>query len=445
METDQSWKQREGQLVAGKFRLIQYVGGSARAGVFVTERGPADKAAIKVIPADQTNADAQLARWKVAASLAHPHLLRLFEFGKCQLGDKPFLYLVTEFADENLSQVVPQRVLNSDEALPVLVAVGDVLEYLHGRRLIHGRLRPANIMAAGEQLKVSSDTICEISNCPAAAARDAYTAPEYGPGMTPAVDIWSLGVTLVEVLTQKLPVIDPTSDPAVPAVLPQPFFDVVRRSLRRDPKQRWTAGEIRTRLNSAAAESTPAKAPDAKAPEPKAEPMRSRPRYLVPVLAIAALVIVLLLLAFRHHPASPESAAPVSENVNTEPGPSTPSVPKPSPIVGPNPTPRPGNYDAGAGHVLSRVMPAVAPSAMRTISGHFRISVRANVDSSGNVTDAKFVTRGPSQYFARLSMDAAKKWKFAPPLVNGKPAPSEWVIQFRFSRTAINDSAEQSP
>jgi TonB family protein len=83
---------------------------------------------------------------------------------------------------------------------------------------------------------------------------------------------------------------------------------------------------------------------------------------------------------------------------------------------------------------------------MRTISGHFRITVRAIVDSDGNVSEAKFVSRGPSQYFARLSMDAAKQWKFAPAMVNGRPTPSQWLIQFGFSRTGINDSAEeQSP
>ena len=90
-----------------------------------------------------------------------------------------------------------------------------------------------------------------------------------------------------------------------------------------------------------------------------------------------------------------------------------------------------------------RVLPEAAPSAMRTITGHFRVSVRAKVDSSGNVTDTKFKTRGPSQYFARLSMEAAKNWKFTPPVVNGTPASSEWLINFKFSRAGIVDSAQQ--
>jgi serine/threonine protein kinase len=442
METDQNWKQREGQLVAGKFRLVQYIGGSDHAGVFLTERGPAEKAALKLIPADQINADAQLARCKVAASLSHPHLLRVFEFGKSQLENKPYVYVVSEFADENLSQVVPQRALNPEEALPVLTAVADVLEYLHARRLLHGRIKPANIMAVGEQLKISSDSICEISNCARSDKRDAYTAPEYGPGMTSAVDIWSLGMTLVGVLTQKLPPVDAASDPAIPPALPQPFFDVVRRSLRRDPKQRWTAEEIRKRLNSSSAMVPPS--PQTKAAEPEAQPMRSRPRYLVPVLALAGLVVLLFILAFHHRPAS-QVAAPTPPNSSAEGNPSETPSPKPSPLIGETrPAPPPsGNSSPGTGRVLSRVMPAVAPSAMRTISGHFRIAVRAKVDSSGSVSDAAFVIRGPSQYFARLSMDAAKKWKFTPPVVDGKPAPSEWLIKFQFSRTGINDSAEQ--
>jgi serine/threonine protein kinase len=343
--------------------------------------------------------------------------------------------------------VIPLRALNPDEALPALVAVADVLDYLHGRRFLHGHLKPANIMAAGEKVKISSDSICEVNNCCSSGVHDAYTAPEYGAGMTPAVDIWSLGMTLTEVLTQSLPAIKDANEPSVPATLPQPFFDVVRHSLRRDPRQRWTAEEIRTRLNSSGAKPASAKVSERAAPETKPEPMRSRPRYLIPVLAIAALVIILLVLAFRRHPAA-ESASTPGPAVSKAQRSATPAPPKPSPSRNTpgSPTRSEGVAQPGSGRILTRVMPAVAPSAMRTISGHFRITVRAIVDSDGNVSEAKFVSRGPSQYFARLSMDAAKQWKFAPAMVNGRPTPSQWLIQFGFSRTGINDSAEeQSP
>src|SRR5205807_2367345 len=66
-------------------------------------------------------------------------------------------------------------------------------------------------------------------------------------------DIWSLGVTLLEVLTPETPVSSPErqDDPAVPSTIPQPFFDIARNCLRREPSLRFTAAQIRDCLNPA--------------------------------------------------------------------------------------------------------------------------------------------------------------------------------------------------
>ena len=42
---------------------------------------------------------ASLARWRLAAQLSHPHLLRLLDFGRCRLEDSNFLYVVMEHAE----------------------------------------------------------------------------------------------------------------------------------------------------------------------------------------------------------------------------------------------------------------------------------------------------------------------------------------------------------
>ena len=54
------------------------------------------KAAIKLIPADSVDAPAQLARWRHAAKLSHPHLIRILEMGRCELDSTPMLYVVME-------------------------------------------------------------------------------------------------------------------------------------------------------------------------------------------------------------------------------------------------------------------------------------------------------------------------------------------------------------
>ena len=431
--TQLDWRQWEGQVVAGKYRLIQCLGASDHSGVFVTERDPGQKAAIKLLVAPWVNSpDAQLARWQVASTLSHPNLLRLYEFGKCNLGQNSFLYVITELADEDLSQILPQRALTADEAKPVLNVLVSVLRYVQQHGFVHGRIKPSNIMAVGETLKISSDSV-GLPDSPALGWPDVYSAPEFGRGMTAAADMWSLGVTTMEVLTQKTPPQNKAADLPIPATLPQPFPEIVRHSVRRDPQQRWTVNDIANALRPAPV-----------AP-PSTEPLRARPRYLVPILAIAILIVALFVFAFTRRPSdslqSAPSAPPQNTVARTEPAPE--SAPKPSPGTSSASSPALPVSTAGGGAVLHRVMPEPSHSAMRTVTGHVRVSIRANVDSSGKVTQATFATHGPSQYFARLAMNAAKQWTFQPPIVNGSPTASRWVLRFQFGRTSTTASASQ--
>ena len=135
--------------------LFSDMGGTERGPVFFTEYGE-QKAAIKLIPANPQNADSQLARWALAANLTHPHLLRMFQTGRCQVGGGRMVYAVTECADEDLSQIIPQRALSPAETREMLRPVLEALAYLHGKGLVHGHVKPANILAVGEELKISS-------------------------------------------------------------------------------------------------------------------------------------------------------------------------------------------------------------------------------------------------------------------------------------------------
>jgi TonB family protein len=63
-----------------------------------------------------------------------------------------------------------------------------------------------------------------------------------------------------------------------------------------------------------------------------------------------------------------------------------------------------------------------------------RVSVKVNVDRSGNVEDAELESRGPSKYFARAALEAAQLWKFKPPKVSGQGVLSTWILQYEFNR-----------
>lgn len=254
-------KQWVGQIVDGTFALRQYIGGGDQSAVFLTEyaegNGEPRKAAIKLIAVDPLSADLQVSRWESAAQLSHPHLLRLFSGGRSALGGNDFVYLVMEYAEESLAQILPQRALTPEETRDMLGPVLDALEYLHGKGLVHGDLKPANILASGDQLKLSSDTISRIGEPPAVARRPGpYDAPELMSGrLTPAGDVWSLGTTLVEVMTRRLPdgQPGPHREPAVPASIPAPFQQIARECLRFEPDRRASIGDIAARLNARAA------------------------------------------------------------------------------------------------------------------------------------------------------------------------------------------------
>ena len=176
-----SWRDSEGQIIDGRFTLVKHLGGSDHSVVFSTLRGvdKNEKAAIKFIQADAANADEQIARWKRAAQFHHPNVIKVFESGRFQLAGMDLLYVVTEFAQENLAEFLPHRALSADEAHDMLEPFVDALWYLHGQGFAHGRVKPGNILAIDDQLKLSSDSICRSGDTQIGAGKpDIYVAPE---------------------------------------------------------------------------------------------------------------------------------------------------------------------------------------------------------------------------------------------------------------------------
>ena len=253
----EQWKKWEGQPVEGKFVLGQCLSSTEFNAVFLTklQDPPGQKAVLKLVAAGSPAAEVQLGLWKRAAHLTHPNLLTIFDAGRCRLEDVPFVYAVMEFAEENLGEILPQRALTAEEVRDVLDPTLDVLVYLHGKGLVHGHLKPSNILATHDRLKLSSDSIFPIGDRRQfLRGRDIYDAPEMQSAPVSAKeDVWSLGVTLVEALTQHPPVFssEQSADPSVPRELPDLFLVIAKHALRRDPHHRWSVAEIAARLNPA--------------------------------------------------------------------------------------------------------------------------------------------------------------------------------------------------
>lgn len=485
-----------GQVVDSRFRLVEWVASAGQSGVFTCEvDGDAEhKAAIKLFPADAPGADACAAGWATAVEISHPHLIGTFFTGRDQVDETNVLYVVTERASEVLSEILPERHLSPEETKDMLGPVLDGLGFLHANGLVHGRVKPSNIMVVDEQLKLSEENFRGAAGpAPPPPALDIYDAPERGDGqLLPASDMWSLGVTLVETLTQIPPVWNRSAgtEPMVPPSLPKPFSQIAAECMRLDPALRCTLEEVKACLENGAAlphrmaepvrstEAARVQTPAQTEPKPQQKNRRKMVIGASAVVLIAAFAMVML--SSHHHdaPAAGQqtASAPAADSAasatpqqsagdNAQPAtktspPATQTSPQPTQSA-PAPTPAtpapamaaPQRHaamksiqGAAKGSVVQQVLPDVPERASRTITGTVKVGIDVDVDASGAVTGASIASQGPSQYFANLALKAAKGWKFVPAQVSGQGVPSVWRLEFRFRQSGPEVTpTEQKP
>jgi TonB family protein len=167
-------------------------------------------------------------------------------------------------------------------------------------------------------------------------------------------------------------------------------------------------------------------------------------------VVLAAAILIGWLVMRRNSGATSENGKPASAQIESVP--KQPSLPpqaapqKPSPAIESNAPARSGrkneNETSGANpevsqptiaandEIVRQVLPNVPRSARDTITGTIKVGVKVSVDRQGNVSDAELTNSGPSKYFARLAMEAAKKWQFQP-TQNAK----SWLLRFEFRRS----------
>src|SRR5215470_16992839 len=104
------WSKWQGHVVNDTFPLRRYLGSSDHSGVFLTDFAGRDptEVAIKLVRVMPHLVESYRQQWELAATLEHPNLIRLLETGLCQLDGQPYLYLVMEYADQTLAQLLEQ-------------------------------------------------------------------------------------------------------------------------------------------------------------------------------------------------------------------------------------------------------------------------------------------------------------------------------------------------
>lgn len=260
----------------GQYDILGIIAKGGMATVYrARQRSIGRDVAIKVLPASMTHDDTFTERFyreaEVIASLQHPHILPLYDFG--QYNEMPYL-VMAYLSGGTLADRINAGPMPAVEASRMLGQIADALHYAHSKGIIHRDFKPGNVLLDERGNTYLADfglakIIESESNITGTSilGTPTYMAPEQSqPGeVTASVDIYALGVTLFQMLTGRAPyeaanpmgvLIAHVTQP-IPDVLmlrpdlPEAVQYVVERAMAKDPAVRYqTAIEMANDLRS---------------------------------------------------------------------------------------------------------------------------------------------------------------------------------------------------
>jgi serine/threonine-protein kinase len=209
-----------------------------------------------------------------AARLCHPHITCIFDFGESLLSRHLTVpYVVMELNDgESLAaRLARQGPLSWRDAVVVGTEVGSALATAHARGVVHRDITPANVMLTSTGSKVVdfgiSALVGQRDSAPDGSllGTPAYLAPERlgGGQVSPATDVYALGLLLYRSLTGRLPwpaetttealrahlYADPEPVPPIPG-MPDEVATLCLRCLAKRPADRPGAAEVARSLGA---------------------------------------------------------------------------------------------------------------------------------------------------------------------------------------------------
>ncbi|MBV9710443.1 MAG: serine/threonine protein kinase, partial [Ktedonobacteraceae bacterium] len=205
----------------GRYRLIQLLGRGGMGEVWQAEDTELHRqVAAKLLPSvvaketDYLRAFADEAR--TAASLEHPHILPVHDFGEEPFGEDVITYLITPLITggslrDRIRAV--QGLLPPNESLHYLRQAAQAIDYAHSRQVLHRDIKPANMLLQQQWLFLADFGIAKLlstdihrSQTNAGAGTPDYMAPEQVQGKAEAAsDRYSLAVIAYQLFSGHKP------------------------------------------------------------------------------------------------------------------------------------------------------------------------------------------------------------------------------------------------
>ena len=276
--------QRNGSLVADRYRLLRVIGEGGMGAVFEAEDLVAGglHVAVKLIKPEFITSTEVVGRFQqeaqTAASIGHPNIVRVLDAGSDD--DGPFLVLEL-LHGETLCDVMERRALGFREALTIAAGTVDALRAAHEVGVVHRDIKPENIFLLGSGdhptgVKLLDFGISKIlseraagglTRVGTAVGTPDYMSPEQAGGgrVDGRADLWSMGAVLYQAITLQTPFDGETYQQLLSRIMlyphkplqhfapsaPPALCAVIDRALAKEPGQRYAnAGEMLEALNA---------------------------------------------------------------------------------------------------------------------------------------------------------------------------------------------------
>jgi eukaryotic-like serine/threonine-protein kinase len=259
-------------LLAGRYRLTDRIAAGGMGEVWRGEDALLNRAvAVKLLPTGRAGDESFLARFRAearyAASLSHPGIARVYDYGEsAEFGGA---YLIMELVKgEPLSAILARAGrLSPDSTLDIVGQAARALDAAHEAGIVHRDIKPGNLLVAGG----GTTKITDFGIATAVRAAQAshltetgmvmgtamYVSPEQATGapVDASSDTYSLGVVAYECLAGHVPFMasEPLAIayahkhapvPALPPDVPQPVADLVYDMLAKTPAGRPASARV---------------------------------------------------------------------------------------------------------------------------------------------------------------------------------------------------------
>jgi len=259
-------------LLAGRYRLTDRIAAGGMGEVWRGEDQLLNRAvAVKLLPTGRAGDESFLARFRAearyAASLSHPGIARVYDYGEsAEFGGA---YLIMELVKgEPLSAILARAGrLSPDATLDIVGQAARALDAAHQAGIVHRDIKPGNLLvAAGGTTKITDFGIATAVRAAQAShltetgmvmGTAMYVSPEQATGapVDASSDIYSLGVVAYECLAGHVPFMasEPLAIayahkhapiPALPPDVPQPVADLVYDMLAKTPAGRPASARV---------------------------------------------------------------------------------------------------------------------------------------------------------------------------------------------------------